>query len=76
MDWPDTVDALAAGQIELVVGGIATTPRRATQVTFSNPYIDHTAGFVMLDDRRDAVDELDKVQDLAGLRILIIDDPY
>lgn len=76
MDWPEIVDALDKGQIDLAVGGIAITPRSATQAGFSNPYIDHTVGFIMPDNRRDAFGQLDKVQKRAGLHILIPADPY
>jgi ABC-type amino acid transport substrate-binding protein len=76
MDWSEIADTLEKGQIDLAVGGIAITPLWATQAGFSNPYIDHTAGFIMPDNRRDAFEELGKVQKRVGLHILIPADPY
>jgi ABC-type amino acid transport substrate-binding protein len=37
MSWPEIVDALEKGQIDLAVGGIGITPRRATETGFSDP---------------------------------------
>lgn len=76
MNWPEIVQSLEKGQIDLAVGGISISPRWATQAAFSDSYIDHTAGFVMPDSRRKQFADLETVQNLSGLRILVPDDPY
>lgn len=43
-DWKDIIPALLKDQIDIIVGGMTITPKRALQVSFSQPYADSGVG--------------------------------
>ena len=74
--WPEIVTGLNEGRLDLAVGGIAITPTRAQEVTFSNTYFDHSVGFVLPDHMRDNFAKLETIQAIPGLEILVPKDRY
>ena len=75
-DWPEIVTGLNEGRLDLAVGGIAITPTRAQEITFSNPYFDHSVGFVLPDHMRDSFAKLETIQAIPGLEILVPKDRH
>jgi ABC-type amino acid transport substrate-binding protein len=71
IDWPEIVTGLNEGRLDVAVGGIAITPTRAQEVTFSGTYFDHSVGFVLLDHMRDNFAKLETVRGLSDLEILV-----
>ena len=71
LDWGQAPAALESGQIDIAVGGIAITPTRAMQATFSASYFDHTFGFVLPDHRRGEFTSLDSIRGIRDLKILV-----
>jgi len=71
IDWPEVVSGLNEGRLDMAVGGIAITPTRAQEVTFSRTYFDHSVGFVLLDHMRDNFAKLETVRGLSNLEILV-----
>ena len=67
---------LTDGSVDITVGGRVITPERALDVNFSDPYTYHTAGFVLLDDRRDEFSELDYINEMEQLNLGVGDNPY
>ena len=58
---------LSDGRLDIVIGANAITPKTALKSTYTNPYIHHTAGVVLLDRYRDefaSVDLINEIQDL------------
>ncbi|MBW2268676.1 MAG: cation:dicarboxylase symporter family transporter [Deltaproteobacteria bacterium] len=68
VSWDDGVAALEDGGLDILVGGIAATPRQATRVAFTRSYLDMSLGFVIRDNRRN---EFPNMASLAvpGLRV-------
>ena len=71
ISWPEIVTGLNEGRLDLAVGGIAITPTRAQEITFSNTYFDHSVGFVLPDHMRDNFARLETIQAIPGLEILV-----
>ena len=67
---------LADGSVDITVGGRVITPERALDVNFSDPYTYHTAGFVLLDDRREEFAELEYINEMEQLNLGVGDNPY
>ncbi len=67
---------LADGSVDITVGGRAITPERALDVSFSDTYTYHTAGFVLLDDRREEFASLDYINEMEQLNLGVGDNPY
>jgi ABC-type amino acid transport substrate-binding protein len=76
IDWPEIVTGLNEGRLDLAVGGISITPTRAQEVTFSNPYFDHSVGFVLPDHMRDNFTKLETIQAIPDLEILVPKDRH
>jgi len=68
---------LAAADCDLVMSGIALTPRRAAAMAFSRPYLDEHLGFVTFDSRRKdfATREAVRAQG-SRLRLAVLGLPY
>ena len=58
---------LTDGSLDIAIGGLAITPNRALLVAFSNSYIHHTIGLMMLDARRK---EFSSVADINEMELL------
>ena len=67
---------LSAGSCDLAMSGLPVTPRRASAMRFSQPYLDETLGFVVRDELRDEFSSWAKIRALGGLRVAIPDVPY
>ena len=58
-EWDEIISGLAAGEIDVIAGGMAITPSRALKVNFSNPYAE--SGITL-------VANTEKTQGLTSLR--------
>lgn len=67
---------LANGSIDIIIGGNTITPLRALDMTFSNPYTQHTLGLMVTDSRRDEFESLSGVNEINGLKLGLPDSPY
>lgn len=67
----DMADALRSGTADLIVGGLAITPRRAEAIAFSNPYSNHNIGFLVRDHDRSQFGSLAKLRRIENLQIAI-----
>ncbi len=76
ISWPEIVTGLNEGRLDLAVGGIAITPTRAQEITFSNTYFDHSVGFVLPDHMRDSFAKLETIQAIPGQEILVPKDRH
>ncbi len=68
--------ALEGGTCDLAMSGILVTPRRASAMRFSQPYLDETLGFVVRDELRDEFSSWAKIRGLGAKRVGIPDVPY
>lgn len=69
--WADIFSALTAGQLDLIISGIAITPDREATVDFSNPYYYVSLRIVAQQGRAAAIQG---VENLTGLRIGVLKD--
>ncbi len=57
------------GRVDIVVGGLAVTPRRALGMRFTEPYMDGTLAFVVRDHDRRRFATVPMLRQAGGLRI-------
>ncbi len=69
LEWPKIEEALDSGLIDLAVGGISVSPRRALHFVFSRSYLDEYLGLVVRDYRRNEFSSLDKIRSMKGLSL-------
>jgi ABC-type amino acid transport substrate-binding protein len=67
---------LAIDQVVLVMSGLPVTPRRASQLLFSEPYLDETLAFVVKDDLREKFASWATIRELNGFPVTIPELPY
>ena len=67
---------LNQGNLDLVLGGIAITPGRASRALFSDSYGYHTIGMVVRDSERDNYSSVEKLSRLRGVRVSAPGAPY
>jgi len=67
---------LSDGRIDIVIGGNTITPMRALEVTFSDAYTYNTAGFIVVDARRDEFSSIDKIHAMESLNLGMLDNVY
>jgi len=72
----EEAELLKNGSVDIVIGGQAVTPRRALNVTFSDTYTFHSAGFLLHDAKRDDFSNLYDIQSLEKLNIGIAKSQY
>ncbi len=60
---------LAEGSVDIIIGGNAITPHRALDVAFSDSYTHHTAGFIVMDSRRNEFSSLDRINSMKQLTL-------
>ncbi len=72
----EEAELLKNGSIDIVIGGHAVTPRRALNVTFSDTYTYHSAGFLLYDAKRDDFASLYNIQSLDKLNIGVAKSQY
>jgi ABC-type amino acid transport substrate-binding protein len=67
---------LASGRVDLGMSGIAVTPERATEMLFSEPYLDETLAFVVKDYLRDQFSTWAEIRGLGAFPVAIPNLPY
>ncbi len=70
------VELLSSGSCDIAMTGMAMTPQRAREMTFSTPYQEGTLAFIVEDHRRGGFDAWKKIRKLDAPRIGIPDVPY
>jgi Na+/H+-dicarboxylate symporter/ABC-type amino acid transport substrate-binding protein len=68
--------ALATAQVDLVMTGFPVTAPRATQILFSEPYLDETLAFVVKDELRQNFSNWAAIRELASFSVAIPELPY
>ncbi len=72
----DSAQMLADGRVDIVVGGHIITPLRALDMAFSKPYTHYTAAFIVADARREEFVSVEKINQMAGLRLGMLGSGY
>ena len=72
----DEAELLKNGSIDIIIGGHSVTPLRALNITFSDTYTYHSAGFLLNDARRDEFSALYNIQTLENLNIGVSNSRY
>jgi ABC-type amino acid transport substrate-binding protein len=72
----EIAEELQAGRIDIVMSGVPISMSRAHQVTFSNPYMEETLAFLVEDHRREAFGNWENIENMAGLKLGMINLPY
>ncbi|MFV2003032.1 MAG: transporter substrate-binding domain-containing protein, partial [Paracoccaceae bacterium] len=70
--WGDVDEGLNSGRIDLAIGGIAITPKRALNTTFTRSYVDETPGFLIRDEDRGNFTDLEGIMQLPSLKVGIM----
>ena len=70
------VEAVENGECDLVMSGVVVTTVRASQLVFSEAYVDETLAFIVLDDRRTDFMSWEQLRARPGIRIGIPQMPY
>ncbi len=65
----DMAACLDDGRLDLVAGGLLVTPERALRVRFTEPYMDATLAFVVLDHQRRLFASIPALRQAGALRI-------
>jgi len=68
-DRRNEAELLADGSVDIIIGGHTITPKRALEVTFSDPYSFHTLGLLVNDAKRDEFSELYSIQAMETLHL-------
>ncbi|MEA1889590.1 MAG: cation:dicarboxylase symporter family transporter [Pseudomonadota bacterium] len=68
-DHKNTPRQLDDGSLDVAIGGLAITPNRALHVAFSNSYIYHTVGLMMLDARRKEFSSVTDINEMEQLNL-------
>jgi Na+/H+-dicarboxylate symporter len=67
---------LDSGALDIVMSGLAITPGRLEQMSFSTPYLQETLAFVVRDHRRDEFRTRRAVQAIPRLRLAVTGSDY
>ena len=76
LDALDFTAAMSRGECDIAMTGWAVTPDRELGVLLSQPYLDETLGFVVLDHRRGEFSSWDSIRALGAVQIGVPDVPY
>jgi Na+/H+-dicarboxylate symporter/ABC-type amino acid transport substrate-binding protein len=68
--------ALATAQVDLVMTGFPVTAPRASQILFSEPYLDETLAFVVKDELRQTFSNWAAIRELGDFSVAIPELPY
>jgi ABC-type amino acid transport substrate-binding protein len=68
--------ALATAQVDLVMTGFPVTAPRASQILFSEPYLDETLAFVVKDELRQKFSNWPAIRELGSFSVAIPELPY
>ncbi len=72
----NAAEMLNDGRLDIMIGGIAITPKRAIDMAFSAPYAQHMLGFLVEDKRREDFENLNAVLKMPNLVLAVEDIPY
>jgi len=75
-DLAELSPLLASGRVDLAMSGIAVTPERASEMLFSEPYLDETLAFVVKDHLRDQFLSWAEIRGLGAFVVAIPNLPY
>lgn len=67
--WNDLIDALNAGEIDVILSGMLDTTERRKLITFSDSYEINKTEYIIFIDTRGKYGKAEKFADLAGARI-------
>jgi Na+/H+-dicarboxylate symporter len=67
---------LDSGRVDLVIGGLLLTPRRALEARYTEPYLNATLSLIVPDHRRTEFDTNEELRALDGARIAALELPY
>jgi ABC-type amino acid transport substrate-binding protein len=67
---------LATDRVDIAMSGIAVTPERASEMLFSEPYLDETLAFVVKDHLRDQFSTWAQIRELGELPVAIPNLPF
>jgi ABC-type amino acid transport substrate-binding protein len=67
---------LASGRLDIAMAGIAVTPERASEMLFSEPYLDETLAFVVKDHLREEFSSWGNIRDLGSIAVKTPNLPY
>ena len=71
IDHEKMAEQLKTGVYDIVMSGIAMTPDRLDEMSFSDPYLDTTAALIVEDFRKDEFETIEKVRKMEKLKIAI-----
>jgi ABC-type amino acid transport substrate-binding protein len=69
-------DAVADGECDMVMAGVAVTTIRASRQLFSAPYLDETVSFVVPDEARDQFLDWSDIRARGAIKLAVPDVPY
>ena len=75
-DAGDMAEWLDAGRVDVMVGGVAITPDRAAQMSFSRSYSAQTVAFLVPDHLRDEFSNLEALRSRESLKLAVPNNPY
>jgi Na+/H+-dicarboxylate symporter/ABC-type amino acid transport substrate-binding protein len=67
---------LTTDTVDIVMSGVPVTPDRATQMLFSEPYLDETLAFVVKDHLREAFSSWARIRELGAVSVVALNVPY
>ena len=69
-------ELLANGRLGVAMAGIAVTPERASEMLFSEPYLNETLAFVVKDHLREEFASWGSIRDLGAIQVKVPHVPY
>ena len=72
----DLPQVLATGTVDVVMTGVPATPERASQMLFSEPYLDETLAFVVKDHLREEFSSWARIRNLGAFGVVALNVPY
>jgi ABC-type amino acid transport substrate-binding protein len=69
-------EAIETRSVDVVMAGVAVTPDRAAEISFSASYLDETLAFIVPDHRRDELADWATLRARTDLRLAVPDLPY
>src|SRR5215813_11750009 len=76
VDFVHMAEQLERAEFDLVMSGVAMTPRRAVAMAFSKPYLDEHLAFVVPDYRRKEFTTQEAIRALGRIRLGVLGLPY
>jgi Na+/H+-dicarboxylate symporter len=76
IDRDDFVEQLNSGRCDVIMGGLAITTDRLSEMAFSEEYMDATLAFVVDDHKREIFNSRESIMNMKSLHLGIPDVPY